>query len=75
MEPSGLTRAWLRDSGGNWFDAGQVKYHEDLDRANYRFADVNGTYPFPTTVSSLASDSGHGRPQATGQQFTILIRR
>lgn len=41
MEPSGLTRAWLRDEDG-WFDAGQVKYDEDLDRANYRFADVDG---------------------------------
>lgn len=42
MEPSGRTTAWLRDERGGWFNAGQVKYAEGLDRANYHFADVNG---------------------------------
>ncbi|ROT40793.1 hypothetical protein SODALDRAFT_105063 [Sodiomyces alkalinus F11] len=42
MEPSGRATAWLRDEHGGWFNAGQVKYHEDLDRANFQFADVNG---------------------------------
>ncbi|RYP05273.1 hypothetical protein DL764_003934 [Monosporascus ibericus] len=42
MEPSGRTTAWLRDENGGWFDAGQVKFTEDLDRANFRFADADG---------------------------------
>lgn len=42
MDPSGLTTAWLRDEKGGWFNAGQVKFTEDLDRANFRFADANG---------------------------------
>jgi hypothetical protein len=42
MEPSGRTTAWLRDENGGWFDAGQVKYSEKLDRANFRFADADG---------------------------------
>jgi hypothetical protein len=47
MEPNGRATAWLRDSANNWFNAGQIKYQEGLDRANYRFADVNGKSKHP----------------------------
>ncbi|KAG9249745.1 uncharacterized protein F5Z01DRAFT_631089, partial [Emericellopsis atlantica] len=43
MKPDGTTTAWLRDfSDRPWRNVGQVKYTEDLDRANFRFADING---------------------------------
>ena len=42
MERDGKTTAWLRDENGKWSDAGQVKFSEDYDRANHRFADVDG---------------------------------
>lgn len=42
MERDGRTTAWLRDEDDTWFDAGQIKFTEDLDRANFRFADADG---------------------------------
>ena len=47
MERDGRTTAWLRDEDGKWSDAGQVKFSEDLDRANYRFADADGKLTNP----------------------------
>ncbi|KAK1622921.1 hypothetical protein BDP81DRAFT_440486 [Colletotrichum phormii] len=41
MEPDGRTTAWLNSASG-LENVGQVKFTEDLDRANFRFADVNG---------------------------------
>ena len=41
MQPDGTTTAWFRDYSG-WENVGQVKFTEDLDRANFRFADING---------------------------------
>ncbi|SPN96523.1 related to acetylxylan esterase [Cephalotrichum gorgonifer] len=42
MEPNGRATAWLRNEKGEWYDARQIKSTEDLDRANFRFSDVNG---------------------------------
>lgn len=42
MEPSGRAVAWLNDDEGTMRYAGQIKYSEKKDRANHRFADVNG---------------------------------
>lgn len=42
MEPDGRTTAWLNDDTSTLRDVGQVKFSNDLDRANYQFADVNG---------------------------------
>lgn len=42
MERDGRTTAWLRDEDDTWFNAGQIKFTEDLDRANFRFADADG---------------------------------
>ncbi|KAH6692576.1 hypothetical protein F5X68DRAFT_129659, partial [Plectosphaerella plurivora] len=39
--PDGRMTAMLNTDTG-FGDAGQIKYGEDLDRANFRFADVNG---------------------------------
>lgn len=47
MEANGRTTAWLRDSDGKWSDAGQIKYDEGLDRANYRFVDADGNFVPP----------------------------
>lgn len=48
MEKSGRTTAWLNQDGTEvrMLSVGQVKYSENLDRANFRFADVNGTPNF-----------------------------
>lgn len=45
MEPSGRTTARLQKDDGSLEDVGQVKFSEDLDRANFRFADVDGKIP------------------------------
>ncbi|KAI0967672.1 carbohydrate esterase family 3 protein [Xylaria arbuscula] len=45
MQPDGRTTAWLNDCKADLFalrSVGQVKFSEDLDRANHRFADVDG---------------------------------
>ncbi|MBE3044266.1 hypothetical protein IMZ48_17195 [Candidatus Bathyarchaeota archaeon] len=42
MDPDGRTEAWLRSEDDPWFYAGQVKFTEGLDRANFRFADADG---------------------------------
>ncbi|KAM0263654.1 hypothetical protein ACHAPA_008628 [Fusarium lateritium] len=42
MAPSGQAWAWFRGKDGVAKASGQIKYHEDLDRANFQFADVNG---------------------------------
>ncbi|KAK5637685.1 hypothetical protein RRF57_013400 [Xylaria bambusicola] len=45
MKPDGMTTAWLNDCKSDLFDlrsVGQVKYSVKFDRANHRFADVNG---------------------------------
>ncbi|KPM39384.1 hypothetical protein AK830_g7215 [Neonectria ditissima] len=42
MEPNGRAVAWLNDNEGTMRYAGQIKYSEKKDRANHRFADVNG---------------------------------
>ncbi|SPO00343.1 related to acetylxylan esterase [Cephalotrichum gorgonifer] len=42
MEPSGRVTGWLNDGSSTLRSVGQVKFSEDLDRANFRFADVNG---------------------------------
>ncbi|KAF4944222.1 hypothetical protein FSARC_14725 [Fusarium sarcochroum] len=42
MEPNGKAVAWLNDDQGTMRYAGQIKYSEAKDRANHRFADVNG---------------------------------
>ncbi|KAI0517890.1 carbohydrate esterase family 3 protein [Xylaria bambusicola] len=45
MKPDGTTTAWLNDCKSDLFDlrsVGQVKYSEKFDRANHKFADVNG---------------------------------
>ncbi|OBT61486.1 hypothetical protein VE03_09357 [Pseudogymnoascus sp. 23342-1-I1] len=41
MEPSGRVTGWINYDSG-LVSVGQVKFGENLDRANYRFADVNG---------------------------------
>ena len=41
MEPDGRITAWLNDNISTLCDVGQVKFSNDLDRVNYRFADVN----------------------------------
>ncbi|GKU09908.1 unnamed protein product [Fusarium langsethiae] len=42
MAPSGQAWAWLRGKDGVAKPSGQIKYHEELDRANFQFADING---------------------------------
>lgn len=42
MEPSGRTTAYLQGDDGTLEDVGQVKFTEDLDRANFQFADADG---------------------------------
>ncbi|OBT82112.1 hypothetical protein VE02_08782 [Pseudogymnoascus sp. 03VT05] len=42
MQPDRRTEAWLNDDGSDLRSVGQVKFSEKLDRANHRFADVNG---------------------------------
>lgn len=42
MAPSGQAWAWLRGKDGVAKPSGQIKYTEDLDRANFQFADING---------------------------------
>ena len=49
MEPNGRTTAYINNcpKDGNAFNlewVNQVKFSVDKDRANHRFADVNGTY-------------------------------
>jgi hypothetical protein len=42
LQPNGRVTAWLwRDNG--FIDVGQVKFTEGFDRANMRFADVEGS--------------------------------
>lgn len=45
MEPNGRTVAWLNGPNQEMEYVGQVKFSEKLDRANHKFADVNGTIP------------------------------
>ncbi|KFY70309.1 hypothetical protein V499_09272, partial [Pseudogymnoascus sp. VKM F-103] len=42
MKPDGTTEAWLNDDGSDLRSVGQIKFSEKFDRANHRFADVNG---------------------------------
>ena len=42
MEPDGRATAWLRNEKDEWYNARQIKSTEGLDRANFRFADVDG---------------------------------
>ncbi|KAM5381701.1 hypothetical protein ACJZ2D_002921 [Fusarium nematophilum] len=42
ISPSGLTTAHLHSDDNTWESLGQVKFPEGADRANIRWADVNG---------------------------------
>ncbi|KAI0811428.1 carbohydrate esterase family 3 protein [Xylaria sp. FL0064] len=45
LAPDGKTTAWLNDCKADLFElrnVGQVKFSENFDRANHRFADVDG---------------------------------
>ena len=42
MQPEGTTTAWLQRDDGALEDVGHVKFSEELDRANFRFGDVDG---------------------------------
>ncbi|KAK7980217.1 hypothetical protein PG989_012674 [Apiospora arundinis] len=61
MEPNGRTTAWLNDCKQGLFDlrdVGQIKFAEkQTDRANLRFADVNGQALF--TMAALRGTNLH----------------
>lgn len=43
IKPDGYVSAYLHPGDdGSWEDAGQIKFAEDKDRANLRWADVDG---------------------------------
>ncbi|KAF9880547.1 putative carbohydrate esterase family 3 protein [Colletotrichum karsti] len=42
MEPDGRVTGWMNDKDSTLRSVGQVKFSEELDRANFRFADVDG---------------------------------
>lgn len=42
MHPDGTVFGWLNDKDSTMRYVGQVKFSEKYDRANHRFADVNG---------------------------------
>ncbi|KAK6065946.1 esterase family protein [Seiridium cupressi] len=42
MEKDGRTTGWIQTSVGVWEDAGQIKLSEGYDRANHRWADIDG---------------------------------
>lgn len=42
MEPSGKAYAWLNDASSSMREVGQIKFSQDLDRANFQSGDVNG---------------------------------
>lgn len=42
MEPGSRTTGFTHNSDGSWTDAGQIKVSITKDRANMRWADVNG---------------------------------
>ena len=44
MEPNGRVTGWINHNGDTLMDNGQIKFSEGLDRANWRFADVNGKF-------------------------------
>lgn len=64
MGVDGATTAWIRDKE-DWADAGEVKSSDGYDRADYRWADVNGKLaPGGHPQSGLCTDtriSGDGR--------------
>ncbi|KAH8664571.1 hypothetical protein BX600DRAFT_550581 [Xylariales sp. PMI_506] len=41
MQKDGLTTGFLQTSPGTWQNVGQIKKSESLDRANFRWADIN----------------------------------
>lgn len=54
MEPDARVTGWINHDGDTLVNDGQVKFSESLDRANFRFADVNGKFGciFRATASS-----------------------
>lgn len=46
MEPNGRVTGWINENDKELVNVGQVKFSEDLDRANLGFADVNGITMF-----------------------------
>jgi hypothetical protein len=42
MQPSGRVTGWINDDSYSMRSVGQVKFSQELDRANYQFADVDG---------------------------------
>ncbi|KAJ5005383.1 hypothetical protein K4K48_007369 [Colletotrichum sp. SAR 10_66] len=42
IKPNGYVSGWVHKDDGTWEDVGQVKFQEGKDRANLRWADVNG---------------------------------
>jgi len=43
MVPSGQAFAWINDGTSSMRSVSQIKFSQDLDRANFQFADVDGT--------------------------------
>jgi len=42
MFPSGRATAWINDGDRSMRSVSQIKFSQDLDRANFQFADVDG---------------------------------
>ena len=42
IEPNGRVTGWVHKADNSWEAVGQIKYAEGADRANLRWADVNG---------------------------------
>lgn len=42
LKKNGTIHGWIHRDDGSWENAGQIKFAEDRDRANLRFADVDG---------------------------------
>jgi hypothetical protein len=42
IKPDGYVSAYLHQDDDTWEDAGQIKFAEGHDRANLRWADVDG---------------------------------
>ena len=47
LDLDGRTTAWLNKGPNNFVSQGQVKFSEGADRANIRFADIDGDVTFP----------------------------
>lgn len=42
IHPDGFVKGQVQRDDGSWEDVGQIKFAEEADRANLRWADVNG---------------------------------